>query len=176
MEATIPQAYLIIACYDHNRWKLLNVLERQAAHGVAEQLFPYEKAERLPFPEGVRLIRTFCSGVPARIPPGLVTNKPMEQMSEEEWKERDLQVGQILASLPRKIPSTEVTGPGTEVDEAGVGWIAVVDAGYLSSFVAKMGGETGPLWNMYDIEIIPLNDDQTTADIYELMTPVNWNH
>ena len=50
-----------------------------------------------------------------------------------------------------------------------------MDAGDFKAFVEKVGGKTHPLWRMYDIEVIPLNNDQTTWDIYKMMTPVHWN-
>jgi len=61
-------------------------------------------------------------------------------------------------------------------DNLKIGWMAVVDASSYQSFVDQIGGEAGPLQRIYDIEVIPLNDDGTTNDIYQLMTPVSWNH
>jgi hypothetical protein len=63
---------------------------------------------------------------------------------------------------------------GTDERDPGVGWIAVVDASRFPAFVEQLGGKGGPLWRLYDMEVFPLNNDQTTHDIYELMTPSNW--
>jgi hypothetical protein len=62
---------------------------------------------------------------------------------------------------------------GTQEKDPGMGWIAVIDAASFQSFVQQMGGKEGPLWRMYDIEVIPLNNDRTTKDIYDFMTPVS---
>jgi hypothetical protein len=55
-----------------------------------------------------------------------------------------------------------------------MGWIAVVDYSSYEKFVEALGGKKGPLWRMYDIEVIPLNNDRTTQDVYDFMTPVSW--
>lgn len=177
MAPTAPGTYLIIARYDHKRWKMLNVTERQKAHKLAVTFFPYEAAGVRPLGsfarEGAPLLRTFYSAFHNKIPANYRTGA-MEQRTKAEWEVRDRAVGKILASLPRTISDPATSESGMEVGDPGVGWIAVVNAGSLLAFVEQIGGEDGPLWNMYDIEIIPLNDDQNTQDIYQLMTPVHW--
>ncbi|MFL5802634.1 MAG: hypothetical protein ACJ8CR_12945 [Roseiflexaceae bacterium] len=172
--ATKPSAYLVIAHYDHERWKALDLKERLGAESRAETMFPDEEPRSLEGLEGVRAIRTFYSAFHSKIAEYNFGDKPMEEMCPEERQERDAKVGEILADLPRKVPNTEINGPGTAIDDPGIGWVAVIDASSFASFVTNMGGAQSSLWRMYDIEVIPLNNDQTTLDIYKKMTPVHW--
>ncbi len=63
--------------------------------------------------------------------------------------------------------------PSAEIADPGIGWVAMVEADRFPAFIERMGGMHGPLWQMYDIEVIPLNADRTTKDVYDFMTPVS---
>jgi hypothetical protein len=71
-----------------------------------------------------------------------------------------------------EVPADKRIAEGQQ--DPGIGWIAMIDVAYYTEFVNQMGGVDGPLWTMYDIEVIPLNADRTTKDVYDFMTPVNW--
>jgi hypothetical protein len=156
------KAYLIIARYNREKWKSLSGNERQEAEEAAEVLFP-EKPASLSKMEGVLTVHTFHTGIHAKIPSNyrsLPSNK-QDELMENIFKEFDGR-------------STTALDPGA--GDPGIGWIAVVDADHFSSFLKSIGGTAGPLWHMYDVEALPLNNDQTTADIYEFMTPTSWGH
>jgi hypothetical protein len=173
--AMTPGAYLIIAHYDHERWKALDLKERLGAESIAEKMFPEEEPRSLESLEGMQTIQTFYTAFHSKIADYNFGDKPMEDMCPEERQARDTKVGEILADLPRKVPNTEINGPGTAIDDPGIGWVAVIDASSFALFVANMGGTQSSLWRMYGIEVIPLNNDQTTLDVYKKMTPVHWN-
>jgi hypothetical protein len=159
--ATTLKAYLIIARYNREKWKSLSAAERKQAEQAAEVLFP-EKATPLSSPDGLGLAHTFHTGVHAQIPGNY---RSMASDTREE----------ILDTIFKDVAAQPAVVPGASARDPGVGWITLVDAAQFASFVELMGGQAGPLWRMYDIEILPLNNDRTTEDVYELMTPVHWN-
>jgi hypothetical protein len=159
--ATALNAYLVVARYNREKWKSLSAAERKQAEEAAEVLFP-EKPAPLPSMEGLGLVHTFHTGIHAQIP------GDYRSMSNDRREEIPDSIFKDVAAQPAEIP-----GAGTR--DPGVGWVVVVDIDQFSSFVERMGGKTGPLWRMYDIEVLPLNNDRTTEDVYELMTPVHWN-
>jgi hypothetical protein len=112
--------------------------------------------------EGVLLARTFNTSIHSKIP------SDYRDLSSDKQDELTQAMFDDFAAAPAKIA-------GTDEQDPGVGWIAVVDANRFPAFVDQMGGKSGPLWRLYDIEVIALNNDQTTHDIYELMTPRNWS-
>lgn len=199
MPATTLNAYLIIAHYNHEKWTSLSLAEREEAERAAENLFPerriqallggyqghevaYEKDSRyanapeehpLPYPPGVRMVQTFYSSFHSRVPASF--EQKSAKMGQREWDERDALVLQMLEELPPKITDASTSEVGLELDEPRVGWMAIIDAEAFPLFVVAMGGKTGPLCRMYDLQLIPLNDDRTTADIYSFMTPVHWS-
>src|SRR2546423_412051 len=196
MQTTTARAFLIIARYNHSkRNKLLDMLvpeqarqvaeyqsegdlnasapevdEHEQARQAAEELFPYEHdgMARLR-EEGVQMVHTFDSAFCHQVPAGYRRMPIADKLG-------------IAASVIRKLGE----------DNLGIGWMAVVDAAHFLWFVEQMSGHgTGSgLWQVFDVEIVPLqagwmendvhtrvpalNDDTTTADIYEDMTPVSW--
>jgi MgtE-like protein len=75
-----------------------------------------------------------------------------------------------------------------------IGWIAVVKTAGFASFIQQMSENDSVLWRIYDIQVHPhdqsgapigatgnngsipvLNDDTTTLEIYNFMTPTNWS-
>jgi hypothetical protein len=98
----------------------------------------------------------------------------MDRLTENEKPPQD---------KPKKTPSqvvdtlfvTRKAPAGTNEKDPGIGWIALVEAEQFMPFVERLGGKDGPLWHMYDIDIVPLNDDKSTKDIYAFMTPISWN-
>jgi hypothetical protein len=145
-------AYVIIAHYNIAKEREVNAGEHEKAREAAERLFPYENPKSLQGLAGVRTIHTFHSVFFDRLPDNFYT------LSEQQQNEIAIP---LIAELG---------------DNLKIGWMAVVDASSYQSFVDQIGGEAGPLQRIYDIEVIPLNDDGTTNDIYQLMTPVSWNH
>jgi hypothetical protein len=176
--ATPVNAYLIAAYYDHAKWKGLNDAEGKLAEEQAERLFPDEQpkslpqlnppdGDRLPQLKGVSMVRTFRSAVFDKLP---------EQYLTMSRKEKNVVLDTFL---------------GPQATKTDIGWMAVVDTNHFSSFLKQVCGETCLFWRMYDIEVLPLyegwtmadvskklpplNDDRTTEDIYKNMTVRNWN-
>jgi hypothetical protein len=177
-QTTVVKAYLIAAYYDHVKWKGLNDEEGIQAEEEAERLFPDEEpkslpqlnpreSDLLPHLKGVHMVRTFRSDIFAKLPNQYLT---MPRKGKDE----------ILDTI---------LGPhATKTD---IGWMAIVDTEHFSSFMKQICGETCLLWRMYDIEVLPLsdgwtmadisskvpalNDDRTTEDIYNNMTLRSWN-
>jgi hypothetical protein len=156
---TTLKRYLLIARYNRQKWNSLSAAEQEEAHETAEVLFPEQpKQKSLPLAsEGVPVLHSFHTGI---FP--LLHDK--------------------IASNPSQSPSAIVNDifatwqpPAAEIRDPGIGWLAMLDAEQLGAFVKHMGGREGPLWRMYDIEVIPLNDDRSTQDIYAFMTPISWN-
>jgi hypothetical protein len=172
-----PALYLLIARYSHARWMMLDLPKRQQAHQLAEECFPYgadsRSVGRLML-KGVLFVRTFYSGFHRQVP-AEYRGGEMEQRTAAEWAARDQAVEALLTGLPRNITSAEAAEAGLGIADPCPGWVAAVYAESFVAFVAELGGEDGPLWNMYDIEVIPLNDDPSTNEVYQLMTPVHWN-
>ena len=55
----------------------------------------------------------------------------------------------------------------------GIGWVLVIKADQYDALKGRFG-HSHALWEMYDIQVIPLHGDIDTNDIYEFMTPINW--
>jgi hypothetical protein len=169
------KSYLIIAYFNYEKWKALTDAEHERAERVAEALFPEERLplpnqpdyEPLPQLQGVREVCSFASDVFGRLPADFYMQTRAQKIAI---------LDPIYASQRPKPPT---------------GWMAVVDANDAASFIARMGGDKGGFWRMFDIEIrtlkdgwttddvyrhVPaLNDDQTTHDVYLSMTIRNWN-
>jgi len=152
--------YLLIARYNRQKWNNLSVSEQHKAHETAEELFPEAPQQKnLPLAgEGVLALQTFHSDLFGLLHDKIAGN-----------------------TTPGKAPSDIANElfanwqpPAADIKDPGIGWLAILDAKQLDEFVKSMGGREGPLWRMYDIEIIPLNNDRSTQDIYDFMTPVSW--
>ncbi|HEX5688915.1 MAG TPA: hypothetical protein VFX76_02885 [Roseiflexaceae bacterium] len=177
-KATALGGYLIIARYNRDKWNHLATIDQTEAHERAEIVFPEDDARDLPQNltratmrqyeadplRGVQMLRSFHTSAFASLIERLAEN---EKPPEDRPKKTPTQVVDTLFAM-RKAPA------GTNEKDPGIGWVAVVEATFLASFVEQLGGKDGPLWRMYDIDVIPLNDDKTTKDIYAFMTPVNW--
>jgi hypothetical protein len=147
-------AYAIIARYNSAKESNVNSSGgHAAAREAAEQLFPYENSQGLQSFSAVRTIHTFHSDFFNQLPDNFYSLSPNQQI-------------EVANSVIAKLGA----------DNLKIGWLAIVNASSYDAFVAKMGGTSGPLWSIFDIDVIPLNDDATTNDIYQLMTPVNWGH
>lgn len=146
-------AYAIIARYNSAKESNVTGRAHDEAKAAAEELFPYENSQGLQSLAAVRTVHTFHSAFFEQLPDDYYTLPANEQI-------------EIANSLITKLGA----------DKLKIGWMAIVNASSYDTFVAKMGGPSGPLWSIFDIDVIPLNDDATTNDIYQLMTPVNWGH
>jgi hypothetical protein len=120
-----------------------------------------------PFPKGVRLLHSFHTGAFAEIDGKIMGEKLPAHVKVELFRTDDKDEQRLLVD-------SLLTAPGTDTKDPGMGWIAVVDYSSYEKFVEALGGKKGPLWRMYDIEVIPLNNDRTTQDVYDFMTPVSW--
>ena len=147
-------AYLMIARYNLEKEMEVNAGgEHETAREAAEQLFPYKNSQGLQSLAAVGTFHTFHSPFFDRLPDNFfdLPEPPQTRI-----------VNSVIAELG--------------ANKLGIGWMAVIDAGAFQSFVIdKLGGPNGPLWRIFDIEVIALNDDRTTNDIYRLMTPRSWN-
>jgi hypothetical protein len=115
--------------------------------------------------KGVRLLHTFHTRAFVEIDKTVLATKqpaPIKLLAQKTEDDQRREVDALLIA------------PDTDENDPGMGWIAVVDHYNFTDFVIAMGGKAGPLWRMYDIEVIPLNNDQSTKDIYDFMTPVSW--
>ena len=127
---------------------------------------------------GVRLLHTFhtiiFNDLHAKLPH---ETDPLKDLSKPDAA-RSAIVNQVLQDFRARaaaIPAPEVLkAPDTDDKDPGIGWMAVVEAGALPSFVEAMSSRSGPLWKIFNIEVIPLNTDRSTQDIYDFMTPVHW--
>jgi hypothetical protein len=204
MAVTTLGAYLILARYNREKWNHLNnstvaaravgaeeelIGEQEQAHEQAEELFPednfplpqltQQERANLPLPTstetpdftGVRMLHSFHTNTFAWLYENIPDlNEPGEgdaapALAEDEPPEK----------TPSQIIDEMMMASGTGENDPGIGWLAVVDAANFAAFVEKMGGKTGPLWRMYDIDVVPLNNDQTTWDVYKFMTAVHWD-
>lgn len=169
--------------------------EQQEAHEQAEKLFPENNfplpqltdKERRKVPplvstestsppdlKGVRMLHTFHTNMFARLHekiPDIDEGDEDEDAAASTPAEDEPMPEQTRSQILDEI----FTAPNTGEKDPGIGWLAIVDAGDFKAFVENAGGKTHPLWRMYDIEVVPLNNDQTTWDIYKMMTPVHWN-
>jgi hypothetical protein len=147
-------AYLIIARYNLAKEMEVNAGgEHEAAREAAELLFPYEYSQGLQSLAAVGTFHTFHSPFFDRLPNDFfdLPEPPQTRI-----------VNSVIAELGH--------------NKLGIGWMAMIDANSFQSFVIdKLGGPNGPLWRIFDIEVIALNDDRTTNDIYRLMTPRSWS-
>lgn len=151
--------YLVIARYgaaNWAKWKNTSLNLRLEARQAAMDLFPLT-GDDLP-PAGMQEAHAFHTGIFSELPPDFQDKSEAEQIS-------------ILDSI---FTTQRDKAPNTNEKDPLVGWVALVAAKDFSSFIARMGGKTGPLWQMYTIEVIPLNADQNTLDIYDFMTLVHW--
>jgi hypothetical protein len=70
-------------------------------------------------------------------------------------------------------------GDDEYVSSRGFGWIAIVPNESYEAMLEALGYPSGPLCEMYDIDIIRLNDDNEkpnrTQYVYKHMSPTHWN-
>lgn len=204
-----PKAYLIVAYYNRQKWQRATSEQLEAAEAAAEDLFPdkqpksfeelAEQGELMarsfdsdlfakvagPYNERLEVLRTALQGKVGGSPAAARLSATSEEqvvndtLSEVARDVRDLIVDRIYTSQPPQTP---------------VGWMVVVDAEKLASYVDRMGGKGDQkgLWPVFNIEILPLaagwdekhvwrkvpplRDDANTKDIYDFMTPTNWGH
>jgi hypothetical protein len=150
------------------------------AKEIAERLFPYKEddltlshteetaepeVQPLPYPHGVLFLHTFHSNIHTKVA------QRTANMSTTEWSQKGKA---ILEDIFEEFEGSGINAPGTTVKDQGVGWVALVHPASLEDLVQKMSGDGISFWDIYDIKIIPLNNDQTTDDIYKYMTPSNW--
>jgi hypothetical protein len=159
--AMVLQSYLVIARYNQQKWNTLNAADRKEAEEAAEVLFP-EKSTPLADVKDMPFVRTLYTSIHANI--------PYEFRSMPGDKQNEL-----VENIFTEFQAQPAKAPGTDEKDPGIGWIAVINADRLAPLMEQIGGKTGPLWRMYDMEVIPLNNDRTTQDVYELMTPRSWN-
>src|SRR5258706_222766 len=105
--------------------------------------------------EGAPLAHPFHTRINTQIP------GDYRSLSIDQREQKLDSIFSAFAAPPAEIPGA--------TRDPGVGWIVVVDAPQFASFVDRMGGQAGPLWRIYDIEVLPLNNDRTTEDIYDQM-------
>jgi hypothetical protein len=147
-------AHIIIARYNYASEQEVN---RRGGHETARNaaltLFPFAEASKsLSQVEGAQTVHTFKAPFFDRLPDNFFS-LPLD--------DQDRIARSVIAELGEK--------------NLGIGWVAVIDHNSYESFIKQMGGRNGPLWAIFDIDEIVLNDDQTTNDIYLLMTPRSWN-
>lgn len=166
---------------------------QEQAEDKAEELFPEEPR---PLPQlaaeenetsasggtsspgqlkGARMVHTFYSDLHIQI--DRMLQAQLEQTEDnahnpEMRGKLDALVDRFYAQLAN---SALQPVQGTSVSDPGIGWMAVVDAVSFDPIIMEIAKRSEPLWRMYDIEVIPLNNDKTTQDVYELMTPVHWS-
>jgi hypothetical protein len=156
------RSYLVIARYNRQKWNTLSAADRKEAEEAAEVLFP-EKSTPLTDVKDMPFVRTLYTSIHTRIP------YEFRSMSDDKQDE-------LVENIFTEFQAQPTNAPGTDEQDPGIGWIAVINADRFAPFIEYIGGKTGPLWRMYDMEVIPLNNDRTTEDVYELMTPTSWGH
>jgi hypothetical protein len=179
LRSTSVAAYLLIARYNRATFKgfetqpspdssLTN--RQQEAHEAAEELFPEEEEAR-PLSskktDGWVLARSFHTGLHDAIKAALLAN---EQLASPR-RQADV-VDEVVQAETARVPRPYASGTD-HIPDPLIGWVMVVEADKFGGFRQQFG-PSNALWEMYDIEVIPLNGDASTQDIYEFMTPVNW--
>jgi hypothetical protein len=169
-------AYLIVAYYNRSKWNSLTQVQQDTAHHAAEKWIPERpddpKDPDLTYPvvgpdrsrEAPRILQTFASDI------FQMQDSPAYRAMNDDEKTR--YVNGIYATEPPKPP---------------VGWMEIIEAQELPAFIHNMA----PFWKMYDVEFFelpadwtdshpdiralpPLNNDLTTHEVYDFMTPRNW--
>jgi hypothetical protein len=174
--ARVRSAYLIIARYKLSKEKAVNAADEHiAARDAARKLFPHQNTKGLQHLTGVRMIHTFRSPFFAKLPNDFFSLEEKEQTALTQ--SAIAEVGRETLGLEDEKQTALTQSALFELggEALGIGWIAIIDAHYLQTFFQRMGGEHGPFARVFDIEVIELNDDRTTNDIYQLMTPRSWN-
>jgi hypothetical protein len=176
LKVTTLDYYLVIARYNRATWNHLGTIPwgtaggtlQDAAHEKAEEAIPEAPhAHPLSFINGVVDAWSFDTPLhsslrevfiqyarAAGVPPG----EPVE----------------ISDAQSAVLVEEQLQGRANNPTDPGIGWVALVRGNRLNDFFLHLGGRYGPLVQMYDLEIIPLNNDQNTDDLYQFMTPVNW--
>jgi hypothetical protein len=174
--ARVTGAYLIIARYNLDKELAVNAAgEHKTARDTARELFPQQNTKGLQNLPGVRTCHTFRSPFFDRLPDDFFFKEDGEQQALTQSAIADLKQEAAQAALARSgNEDLNAENPRKE-DTLGIGWIAIIDAHAYPSFVKRMGGENSPFSRVFDITVIELNDDRTTKDIYQLMTPRSWN-
>lgn len=95
---------------------------------------------------------------------------PLPQMGVPFEFVRSFYLPEFNAELKAKIPGNS----NLERARRAYGWVAIVKDTDFQQMIDTLKYPNGPLCQMYDIEIILLNNDQSTADVYFHMTPATW--
>jgi hypothetical protein len=183
LKTTSAVSYLLIARYNRSKYNALGPIRQHEAFLAANKLFPaygnavalepaggdarpqQEQARATKRDEGWILARSFHTQLHDVIKADLAHKDNASRVQADivsETVAREAAIGSF-PHLPTGDP------------DPGIGWVLVVSReGYERLWSERQFGENGALWHMYDIEVIPLHGDQTTDDIYQLMTPVSW--
>jgi hypothetical protein len=124
--------------------------EQTVAHNEAEKIFPEEAGSQPPYP--YPYLNTFYTEFHA------ILAEELRDTPNPTKEEKQAAVSRAIARY------------SGDKNSLGIGWIAVVPVANLPQF--KQDAQT--LWNMYTIQEIPLNDDNSTKGVYDRMTPAHW--
>lgn len=168
VRVTSVDSYLLIARYNRNKYNALGEERQDEAHAAAEKLFP----EHEPVPtlaakqaEGWLFARSFHTRLHDEVKAAISSRVNQERFADEVVEE--VMQGNSRVTLGATMLDGATPDPG-------IGWILVVKADKYDALKGQFG-VTNALWEMYDIEVIPLFADLNTKDIYNLMTPINWS-
>jgi hypothetical protein len=149
IQPTTPAFTLFIATYNHAEWERLG--DSQAtAHEEAERIFPEEDGTPPPYPYAY--MNTFYTEFHRSL------EEALSGIPDPAPAEKETAVQQVMEAYPG------------DRNSYGIGWIAVVAAADIPQF--RQDAQT--LWQMYTIQEIPLNNDQSTRGVYDRMTPAHW--
>jgi hypothetical protein len=169
MVAAQSNTYLIVAKYNYEKWKTLvygEYGEVFCAENAAERLFPEtetplfsEDKPPKPFRPGVRFVDTFESDIFPRL------EEIRLGQIHQGAQEKDLTPQEKIEILDPLVAEHPPTPP--------VGWLAILDHSEMGRFFEDMSSFGGHLWEMYDIEISPIDDNWSKEDLVREYGPLN---
>jgi hypothetical protein len=79
---------------------------------------------------------------------------------------------EIMEELLSGFAALYANVPQKPYQDPGIGWVAIVDEAQCVNLLGTYWMK--PFWQLFEVEVIPLNFDLSTQDIYIHMTPTNW--
>jgi hypothetical protein len=179
LKVTSLDYYLVIARYNRATWNHLGTVPwgaggetlQDAAHEKAEEAIPEASS-----PGGAKPLN-FITGVVNAWSFDTPLHSSLRDVFIQYARAQGVPPGTsvtISDAQSAVLVEEQLQGRANNPADPGIGWVALVRGNRINDFFLHLGGRYGPLVQMYDLEVIPLNDDQNTDDLYQFMTPVNW--
>jgi len=171
---SMSNQYLVLARYTINSWKRwmsFTDKQREDARDLALQFFPLEDPKPIvdgqpvdiPGVGSVRFLHTFRTALLERIMEIKAKYPYPDGYGKEDYanSERTAAIAKLYDNPPEQ-----------NTHDPGIGWVIIADeiecARLLGAYWMK------PFWELFEIEVIPLNSDASSEEFYINMTPTNW--